>query len=218
MAVVVVGGHTRNIGKTGVVVGLLRGLAEMRWTAVKITQFGHGVCSANGEACECETADHTVAVSLERDGSSGTDSARYLEAGAARSYWVRTRQGQLVEGMPHVRKMIAAAEAAGEHVLVESNSVMRFLRPDVYVSVLDPGVADFKESARLYLDRADAVVVPEGGLATPEWKGVSLRLVAGTPQFVMRPPVYCGADLVEFVRQRVRACAVAGQVVRVERG
>ena len=30
------------------------------------------------------------------------------------------------------------------------------------VSVLDPGVADFKASALRYLDRADAVVVPQG--------------------------------------------------------
>ena len=38
----------------------------MRWTAFKITQFGHGMCSANGEPCDCETAEHTVAVSEER--------------------------------------------------------------------------------------------------------------------------------------------------------
>jgi dethiobiotin synthetase len=52
MAIVVVGGHTRNIGKTSVVAGLVRALPEMRWTAFKITQFGHGVCSANGEPCD----------------------------------------------------------------------------------------------------------------------------------------------------------------------
>ena len=85
MAVVVVGGHTRNIGKTSVVAGLIAALPEMRWTAFKITQFGHGVCSANGEPCDCETAEHTIAISEERDRASGTDSARYLAAGAVRS-------------------------------------------------------------------------------------------------------------------------------------
>ena len=33
MAIVVVGGHTRNIGKTSVMAGLIRALPEMRWTA-----------------------------------------------------------------------------------------------------------------------------------------------------------------------------------------
>ena len=199
MAILVVGGHSRNIGKTSVVAGLIAALPEMRWTAFKVTQFGHGVCSANGEPCDCETADHTVAVSEERRRTSGTDSARYLAAGAVRSFWVRTRQGQLAEAMPRIRKELERAENA----VIESNSILRFLRPDVYLSVLDPAVADFKDSARLYLDRADAVLVPEGVLGRPEWKGVSLKLVAGTPVLAMRPPVYVTEELVRFVAARI---------------
>lgn len=199
MAIVVVGGHSRNVGKTSVVVGLIAALPEMRWTAFKITQFGHGVCSANGEPCDCETADHTIAVSEERAGASGTDSARYLAAGALRSFWVRTRQGALAEAMPRIRKELERAENA----VIESNSILRFLRPDIYLSVLDPTVEDFKDSARLYLDRADAVLVPEGGLGRPEWKGVSLKLVDRTPVLAMRPPVYVTEEVVQFVAERI---------------
>jgi hypothetical protein len=201
MAIVVVGGHTRNIGKTSVVAGLIAAMPEMRWTAFKITQFGHGICSANGEPCDCETAEHTVAVSEERDGATGTDSARYLAAGAVRSFWVRTRQGDLSDAMPRIRKELERAENA----VIESNSILRFLRPDLYLSVLEPGVEDFKESARRYLDWADAVLVPEGELGRPVWKGVSLRLVEGTPVLAMRPPVYVTAEVVEFVRERLSA-------------
>ncbi len=197
MAIVVVGGHTRNIGKTSVVEGLIAALPELRWTAFKITQFGHGVCSANGEPCDCETAEHTIAISEERDRASGTDSSRYLAAGAVRSLWVRTRQGQLAEAMPRIRREMAAAE----NVILESNSVLRFLRPDVYISVLDPETADFKESARRYLDRADAIVTPAGELGQAAWEGISLKLVAHARRFVMHPPEFCGKDLVEFVRQ-----------------
>jgi hypothetical protein len=201
MAVVVVGGHTRNIGKTSVVAGLIAALPEMRWTAFKITQFGHGMCSANGEPCDCETAEHTIAVSEERPGGdSSTDSGRYLAAGAVRSLWVRTRQGDLSEAMPRIRKELEGAENA----VIESNSILRFLRPDLYLSVLDPGVADFKESARRYLDRADAVLVAEGELGHPEWKGVSLKLVAGTPVLAIRPPVYVTDEVVAFVVERLR--------------
>jgi molybdopterin-guanine dinucleotide biosynthesis protein len=198
MAILVVGGHSRNVGKTSVVAGLIAAMPEMRWTAFKVTQFGHGICSANGEPCDCETGDHTVAVSEERHGASGTDSARYLAAGAVRSFWVRTRQGQLAEAMPRIRKELERAE----NVVIESNSILRFLRPDIYLSVLDPAVADFKDSARLYLDRADAVLVPEGVLGRPEWKGVSLRLVEGTPVLAIRPPVYVTAEVVRFVADR----------------
>jgi hypothetical protein len=201
MAVVVVGGHTRNIGKTGVVAGLIAALPELRWTAIKITQFGHGMCSANGEPCDCETADHTIAVSEERERDSGTDSSRYLAAGAVRSFWVRTRQGQLAEAMPRVRKLLAEAEDAGWNVIVESNSVLRFLKPDLSLSVLDPAVSDFKESAKRYLDRVDAVVVPKGAVFGDEWNGVSAKVVGTRRRFEFQAPEYCPEELVEFVRQ-----------------
>ena len=198
----VIGGHTRNIGKTSVVTGLIEALPEMHWTAFKITQFGHGMCSANGEPCDCETAEHTLAVSEERvGGDSTTDSGRYLAAGAVRSFWVRTRQGDLSEAMPRIRKEIDQAE----NVVIESNSILRFLRPDLYLSVLDPETADFKDSAKYFLDRADAVLVPAGDLGRPDWKGVSLRLVEGTPVLTMRPPIYVTEEVVAFVKQRLQA-------------
>ena len=60
MAVVVVGGHSRNIGKTSVVAGLIARLPEFHWTAFKITQYGHGFCTADGAPCDCQTDDHTT--------------------------------------------------------------------------------------------------------------------------------------------------------------
>jgi hypothetical protein len=200
MAVVVVGGHSRNVGKTSVVAGLIAAMPEMHWTAFKVTQFGHGMCSANGEPCDCETAEHTVAVSEERDPNTGTDSARFLAAGAVRSLWVRTRTGDLAEAMPRIRRELEKAENA----IFESNSILRFLRPDLYLSVVDPTVEDFKDSARLYLDRADAVLTPAGVVGRPEWKGVSLRLIEGTPVLAMRPPEYVTREVTTFVAERLR--------------
>ena len=106
MAVVVIGGHSRNIGKTSVVASLIARLPQYHWTAFKITQYGHGFCTANGEPCDCQTDDHTLAVSEERSCTSGTDTARFLAAGAERSIWVRTRIGMLAEAMPRIRNEI----------------------------------------------------------------------------------------------------------------
>jgi len=200
MALVVVGGHTRNIGKTGVMAGVIASLPELAWTAIKITQYGHGICSANGEACDCVTADHAIAVSEERDAASGKDTARYLEAGARRSYWVRTQQGQLAEAMPRVRKLVAEAENA----IVESNSVLRFVKPDVALFVVDGRVEDFKPSALRYLDRVDAVVMMEGA-GEGAWEGVAPRLLAGKPRVVVDAASFRGEELAAFVRGKVLA-------------
>jgi hypothetical protein len=202
MAIVVVGGHSRDVGKTSVVAAIIARLPQMHWTAFKITQFGHGFCTANGEPCDCQTDEHTVAVSQERDTRSSTDSARYLAAGAVRSFWVRTRIGNLAAALPRVRKEIAAAE----NVILESNSIMGFLRPDLYLSVLDQGKADFKDSARLFLDRADALLVRAGSEElVPQWRGVSLRLAMGIPRFPIAPPEYMSDAVIAFVQDRLSA-------------
>ena len=198
MAVVVIGGHSRSVGKTSVVAGLIAAIPERNWTAVKITQFGHGVCSVNGESCGCAVDEHTVAINEERDRSGESDTSRFLVSGAERSLWVRTKQGYLAEAMPALRRRIAEAD----NVIIESNSVMRFLYPDLYLTVLDYGTQDFKASAREYLDFADAVILHQSE-KKPEWSDVSLKLVANKPIFQIRPPQYVTPEIVEFVKARL---------------
>ena len=106
MAIVVIGGHSRSVGKTSVVAELISALPEYDWTAVKITQYGHGVCSADGVPCDCATADHTWAISEEKDRGGESDTSRFLLAGAMRALWVRTEQGRLAEAMPALRRRL----------------------------------------------------------------------------------------------------------------
>jgi hypothetical protein len=195
--IVVVGGHSRNIGKTSVVAGIISALREQQWTAVKITQFGHGVCSADGESCECSTdPDHPYALTRETSSTSGTDTARYLAAGARESLWLRTRSGELGFAMPALRRMMARSP----FLILESNSVMQFLRPELYLVVVDAATADFKNSSRLYLDRADAFL---GELATNAWASVAPRLVSGRPQFRLTAGFQPDDALLDFIRERV---------------
>ena len=202
MSIVVIGGHSRSVGKTSVVAGLISALPEFHWTALKITQYGHGICSANGAACDCATADHAWAVSEERNRDGESDSSRFLVAGAEHSWWVRTEQGRLAEAMPRVRQILAGTQ----NVIMESNSILRFLKPDLYLTVLDPATADFKVSAQTVLDRADAVLMhTTEDSATPAWERVSLKPVLNRPIFAIHPPQYVTPEVSEFVRKRLSA-------------
>src|SRR6267142_7011162 len=78
MALIIIGGHSRSVGKTSVVAGLIAALPEFNWTALKITQYGHGVCSMDGEPCHCATNDHSWAISEELDRSGESDTSRFL--------------------------------------------------------------------------------------------------------------------------------------------
>ncbi len=170
--------------------GLITALPEYRWTALKITQYGHGVCSANGEACDCATDDHTWAINEEKDRSGESDTSRFLVAGAEKVWWVRTQQGRLAEAMPTLRRRLAESE----NVILESNSILKFIRPDVYVTVLDPATPDFKKSAQEFLDRADAVILHASG-GKPAWEQISLKPVADRPMFSIRTAALRNARL-----------------------
>lgn len=200
MAVVVVGGHTRNIGKTSVVAGLIAAIPERQWIALKITQYGHGICSRNGRDCHCATGDHSFSVSEEKDPRGRGDSCRMLAAGARRAFWVRTRQGRMEVARPAVRGILQDARDA----ILESNSVLGWLVPDLYLSVLDPAAGDFKESARRYLPEASAVIVHRPAGRKPAWGPGVEKQLEGKQVFYASPPEYVSPELVEFVRRRLR--------------
>jgi hypothetical protein len=202
MAIIVIGGHSRSVGKTSVVAGLIAALRSHHWTALKVTQYGHGVCSLNGESCHCATDDHSWAISEEKDRSGDSDTSRFLIAGAVRALWVRTEQGRLAEAIPTIRRRIAESE----NVILESNSILKFVRPDLYLTVLDSANADFKRSAQEFLDQADAVILHTANAAA--WTGVSLKPVVGRPIFEIRPPEYVTPEIVEFVRNALTSSCV----------
>jgi hypothetical protein len=212
MPLIVIGGHSRNVGKTSVVAGLIAALSEYDWTAMKITQYGHGICSLNGQSCHCATEDHTWAISEEKDRSGESDTSRFLLAGAARVWWVRTEQGRLAEAMPTIRRRLAESK----NVILESNSILKFVRPDLYLTVLDPTNADFKKSAQEFLDRADAVILhrPEDAQSSEKaaWQGVSLKPVAGRPMFQVHPPEYLSPEIIEFVRGKLTTHSITSEV------
>jgi hypothetical protein len=196
MAIVVIGGHSRSVGKTSVVAGLISALREYDWTAFKITQYGHGVCSLNGMPCQCATDDHNWAISEETDRSGESDTSRFLLAGAVRAWWVRTEQGRLAEAIPAIQRRLAEAKNA----ILESNSFLKFMRPEIYLTVLDPATADFKRSAKEFLERADGVILHRGSNGKTAWRDVPMESVNGRRVFEIKPPEYVTAEMVDFVR------------------
>jgi hypothetical protein len=204
---IVIGGHTRTIGKTQLVCDVISAFPEVRWIAGKITQYGHGVCAQNGHDCDCAPDEHICAISWEKSATTGTDSSRFLAAGAQKSFWLRTKQGFLAEGLPILRnelhEIYAAENPNGNSddgksraqdapisltkplaLIVESNSLMQFLKPTLFFSVVAPAKEDFKDSARAALDRADALVVRGASIGAggePLWMNLPAKLLREKP-------------------------------------
>jgi hypothetical protein len=207
--VIIVGGHTRSVGKTQLVCDLITALPEVKFVAGKITQYGHGVCARNGSECDCTPDEHVCALDWERGKDPTTDSGRFLAAGARKSFWLRTKQGYLAEGLPLLREALAKSEhedQSSRNLILESNSLMQFWAPAIYLTVLDPGKRDFKPSARRELDRASAVVLRDEIQGVPAgWDGVSIQLIASKSWFLQREGQALPEECIEFVRRNLRA-------------
>lgn len=223
MGWVVVGGQSRNVGKTSATCSLIAAFPACHWTAVKITQFGHGICSRSGHACDCACDDADWSLQEERNRTGPKDTPRFLRAGARRVWWLRCRRGKLAAAMPS----LDAALAGDPWVICESNSLVSLRRPDLYLVLLDAGVADWKDSARSLLSRADARLVvdrtpppmrgggtdilpsppaplkpPEGG-ASQHAANSSLASAPETPIFPVAPPSFFSPAVVAWVRTQL---------------
>jgi hypothetical protein len=161
MPVIVVGGSGRGVGKTALMCELIAAFPAIHWTAVKITSHAHGKLGPVWE---------------ESVSGKGTDTARYLAAGAKRALLVTAHDGALP-----INELLNALENDA-NVIFESNSVLGQWKVDLCIAVIGSSKAERKQSFVPFLERADAFVVPADleSLGLPNAKPV-FRWGNGTP-------------------------------------
>jgi len=213
--VIVIGGHTRSVGKTQLVCDVIAAFPEANWIAGKITQYGHGFCVKKGKHCDCAPEEHICALTWENGSHPRSDSGRFLTAGAKRSFWLRTKQGYLAEGIPLMRAALQEYELHGEggpaNLILESNTLLDFVTPSLYLMVLDPAKPDFKNSARLLLDRSSALVwrgtsSAQNGAATI-WPAISPQFLSEKTSFLQREGEPLPQALLEVIQTTLRELA-----------
>lgn len=196
-----IGGNSRSVGKTSLVASIITATREADWTAVKLTLFGHGICTNSGTPCSCAVNDPSCPyeISVEDGRIPTTDTARMLAAGASQVLWVRVAMGQLGTAMPAILRSLRGRR----HVLFESNSIVEHFRPNAYLSVLHFDTRDCKASASRLAGLADAFVVSPSERKLPDWPGFNLDVLRRKPVFDAEPPSYCTPEIVRFVHRQV---------------
>ena len=137
--------------------------------------------------------------SEEKDPNGHRDTSRYLAAGARRALWVRVRGGTLPQALPGLLKALEG----DEHVIIESNSILAFLKPAVFLLVIDESGRELKASARQFLPRADALVTVGPGLKPRVWPEASLPMLENKPVFPVSEGEWSNPALSRFVRERL---------------
>jgi hypothetical protein len=200
MKLVVVGGHSRNVGKTSVVAGLIRGLASLDWIAVKVSPHPHIPDLPLGEMDSAKLVAPTFCLTEEWDIAGRGDTSRYLAAGARRAWWLSFEEDHLAEACG---RLLIALQGA-EHVIIESNSILELVKPSVYLMVLDSSQPDFKPSAQRTIYRADALVLIGQPGRTKGWSTFNANLLERKPLFPIRALGEASPDLCGFVREKLQ--------------
>jgi hypothetical protein len=146
MAVLVVAGSAKDVGKTSLICGMIPVLSEFPWVAVKITSHAHGKPEPLWE----ET----------RFGQE-TDTARFLAAGARRAFLVSAEPDELPVRLRALRTMVEP----DTHWIFESNQSLFPFEPDICIAVVGAN-AEAKASFESMRERADAVVTSRGAAAS----------------------------------------------------
>jgi hypothetical protein len=157
MAIIVVGGSNRGVGKTALACGLIAALPEYHWAAVKITTHEHKQPVSPGRANSGEGqipgTSHALHSTLfrhlfeKRSGETArdrepqasssiwedtvrgedTDTSRYLSAGARRAFLLTATDGELTGPLNQLWPRFGR----GTNIVLESNSVVHHVRADV---------------------------------------------------------------------------------------
>jgi hypothetical protein len=187
MKIVTVSGTCSEVGKTGLVCDLLARLPG--WSAIKVTRGHYRSCGRDPDTC-CVSSllgeEPRVFAARADTEVEGKDTGRYWSAGAADVRWVVVSRGQERAGVAR-----ALAELRGHAgVVIEGNTVVEGLQPDLALLVARSGQKEVKVSARRILDRIDALYVSDDNGGPPGDPGA----LVGAPG-AWRRPVWGPRDL-----------------------
>ncbi|HET6516049.1 MAG TPA: hypothetical protein VFG09_12875 [Thermodesulfovibrionales bacterium] len=185
-----VGGAHSGAGKTTYASLILERLKG--WGAIKYTKTG---------LYSSLVDDMTVLM------TEGKDTRRMLDSGAEKVLWVQSTPSDLGEVLPMAVERLSGLRG----IVVEGNSAIEFLKPDIIVFILGCVKEEFKESAQEILSRSDAVV-SEG--ETPEGISGKSRIFqkssAGNDELITYIEIM--VEKKEKIRSSLKEKSVAGKI------
>lgn len=159
MATILVGGRAKNAGKTTLVCNIIAALPELRWNAVKVTTHQHEV-----RGCVLRKKQKSWSIWEQASSTETSDTALFLKAGAKSAFLLQSEDADL-EGACTALCNILSADA---NVIVESTRSAGFLKPDLFLLLMNAGPLEIKKSAQQQLELVNAVVLREGTDITSE--------------------------------------------------
>ena len=151
--IVAVSGFSSNVGKTTLVCELLQRLPG--WEAIKLTRGHYRSCGRDPAGCcvsDLLREQPVIRSGREANYEVGKDTGRFWDAGAANVHWVIVKDDQVESG---INQALACVQSDG--VIVEGNSLLDYVTPDLAIMCARSDGGKVKASARRALKRSDLV-------------------------------------------------------------
>jgi hypothetical protein len=173
MPTIVVSGSARNAGKTSLICGVIAELFECSWTAIKISAHDHLKSTPVWE---------------ETQPGQGTDTARYLAAGARRALLATAHGGNIPT------TLLKAAIANDPWLIFETNRIQSLpVAPDIVLALIGLEETEPKSSFAAVVQRADAFVCRGPAPAR-------IREREGAPVFVLPQLTRISPEMARWLR------------------
>lgn len=164
--ILVVGGACRKAGKTSLIEAILCAFPDQCWTAVKISSHVHANPTGGKRVgCGAGAPSNGGNFQLWEESAigSGSDTARFLGAGASRALFLEADDANLPTAVASLQHLLR--NAPPRHVICETTRAASFFMPELFLMVASGNATSIKPAAHNALLMADATVfrVPPNG-------------------------------------------------------
>jgi molybdopterin-guanine dinucleotide biosynthesis protein A len=158
-----IGSSGTNVGKTELACALLGKFGKnYNIVGIKVTTIRDkdGQCPRGGEGCGvCSSLEGNFCITEETSKTSEKDTARLLEAGASRVFWIRVLREHLIEGINAMLDVIGTDTVS----ICESNSLRQVVEPGLFLMVSNNNSNTWKKTALQVREHADRIITSKSG-------------------------------------------------------
>ena len=151
--IVAISGFSSNVGKTTLVCELLRQLPG--WEAIKLTRGHYRSCGRDPAGCcvsDLLRDEPVIRSGRDANYQLGKDTGLFWDAGAANVHWVIVKDDQVERGIKE-----ALSRVKSDGVIIEGNSFLDYVTPDLCVMCARSDGGKVKPSARQALMKSDVL-------------------------------------------------------------
>ncbi len=156
-SLLLIGGSSRNVGKTTFVVKLIEKFArEHSIIGLKIKTIYEGDSFFHGK--DRTPLDSDYRLIEEFDETSGEDTSKMLRAGAKRAFRLKVKSAAILEAFNAFRDLLTKPCL----IVCESNSLRKVVKPAIYLLIKQQSDENMKPSAKELEKYADKIIYTDG--------------------------------------------------------